>query len=166
MNGPTLFRGRAPVPASQASRVEAARRRALAGLPWFDNSAPDYQNAVTDNDHDFEGPAQTGGGAAIPQPGQRQFNLYTSLALPISATAPALTDDPNRNFLLVQNLDPSTTLLVSFGAQPQTNNALQLLAGVGFVWDINAPNNSMYLNWTGGAGTVLPIGLIGARTYR
>jgi hypothetical protein len=157
--GPRFFKASGPVPVSMGGP------RPLGALPPWDLSRPGTW--PTEYNKLFAGRPYSGvlappapGPAPQPQP----FNKYYNFAIGINGNIPAITDDPARVFLLVQNLDPATTLLVSFGEPAVARTALQLLAGVGFVWDQDVPNNSMYVNSLG-AVTVLPIGMAGSRVW-
>jgi hypothetical protein len=70
-----------------------------------------------------------------------------------------LNQNFNRNFLLIQNQNPTTgatalTMAVSFGVNGGVDNALQLAPGEGIVFDFICPNSSVYaqfIDFTGDA---------------
>ena len=66
----------------------------------------------------------------------------------------------NRNFLLIQNQNPTTgatalTMAVSFGQYGGITNALQLAPGEGIVFDFICPNSTINANFIGFTGAAM-----------
>ena len=141
----------------------------LGNLPPFDPSRPgDWP--THENAGFFAGPPISGvpdvpGGPASVQAPPKPFYSYSNFMIQCSASQPALQQDPNRIFLLIQNQDTLASIYVSFGTQPDPSNWLVIPAGIGFVWDFNCPMNTCYV--AAGAGlTVQPTGMQGTRSMR
>jgi hypothetical protein len=86
----------------------------------------------------------------------RQWSNPTTFAtVPInaatSAAIPILSQNPQRNSLIIQNNSSATspdvapTFYIGFNSQPQAGFAIALAPGVGFSWDIITPRDSIYV---------------------
>jgi len=70
-----------------------------------------------------------------------------------------LNQNYNRNFLLIQNNNPTTgptalTMAVGFGVSA-SNQALQIVPGEGILFDFICPNNSISANFIGFSGAAM-----------
>jgi len=105
-------------------------------------------------------------------------NPTTFATVPINAATntavPVLTQNYQRNALIIQNgslatsPDVAPTLYVGFNAQPQVGSALALPPGVGVVFDIICPRDSIYIAFgpfTNGGGSVVIQGAVLSGTY-
>lgn len=100
------------------------------------------------------------GGKATAQQKKMRPGLITYTNLPFTAatdTKNILPENPHRVYLAIQN-QGTQDIYVAFGGP---NGGLKIIPGTGFEWNINAPQNSVYVYTL--AGSVACILIEGTR---